>query len=63
MAADFVQVLIRNCIIALRGFRPFAGKREDPVSDAREKTRLSSVISPDHAAEVTTEVLQLLIPT
>ena len=37
--------------------------REDPVSDARGKTRLSSVISPDHAAEATTEVLQLLIPT
>ena len=50
-------------MIALRGFRPFAGRREDPVSDARGKTRLSSVISPDHAAEVTTEVLQLLILT
>ena len=62
MAADFVQVLIRNCIIALRGFRPFAGRMENLVSDARGKTRLSSVISPDHAAEVTAEVFQLFIP-
>ena len=42
---------------------PFAGRTEEPVSDARGKTRLSSVISPDHAAEVTAEVLRLFIPT